>query len=160
MYVNLTSLINLYEPINSFYDNNLSFTDGSGNSYAGEMYGFWYRPMIFFPDRTFTPGGEDLKYLILVLSGINIPNIPSNGDYFLSNVLPLPVNFVNNNNYGVFWQSSSPNGPVNAMVTTMSTVQASYIVYNSQVNNWMLGVKCYTNKGINSDSACFMVMYI
>jgi hypothetical protein len=160
MYVNLTSLINLYEPIYTAYSNNLTFTDGTGNSSTGSMTAFWYRPMIFFPDRQFTPGGEDLKFLILVIRGINIPNITNNGDYWMSNILPLPVNFVNNNTFRVFWQSSSPNGSGNATVTTMSTIQANYIVYYSQINNWILGVKCNTNNGINNDSACFMVMYI
>jgi hypothetical protein len=159
MYNNLTSLINLYEPIYTEYSNNLTFTDGSGNSSPGSMTSFWYRPMIFFPDKQFTPGGEDLKFLILVIRGINIPNITNNGDYWISNILPLPVNFVNNNTYRVFWQSSSPSGPINAMTTTMNTLQANYIVYNSQINNWVMEVKCNTNNGINNDSACFMVMY-
>jgi hypothetical protein len=160
MYVNLTSLINLYEPIYSFYANNLTFTDGTGNSSPGELYGFWYRPMIFFPDKTFTPGGEDLKYLILVLLGINIPNITNNGDYWISNIFPLPVNFVNNNTYRVFWQSSSTDGTGSKMTTSMNTAQAYYVIYNSQINNWVMEVKYITNNGINNDSACFIVMYI
>jgi uncharacterized coiled-coil protein SlyX len=40
MNVNLTSLVSLYQPIYSFYLNNLTFTDFHGHTASGEMTGF------------------------------------------------------------------------------------------------------------------------
>jgi hypothetical protein len=153
LYVNLTSLVNLYEPIYSFYASNLTFTDNHGNTAPGEMHGFWYRPIKLLPDTNFSPGGEDLKFMLLVLRGINIPNIPQNGNFFFSNILPLPVPFVNNNTFRVFWQSASAGGSA-----VMTTAQAQYI--DAQINNWILAVLPFSNNGISNDSACFIVMYI
>jgi hypothetical protein len=42
----------------------------------------------------------------------------------------------------------------------MNTAQATYIVNNAQINNWILAVLPNSNNGINNDSACFIVMYI
>jgi hypothetical protein len=134
MYVNLTSLVNLYEPIYSFYANNLTFTDYQGHTAPGEMTAFWYRSIKLLPDPNFS-GGEDLKFLLLVIRGINIPNIPQNGNYFFSNILPLPLPFVNNNTFRVFWQSASDGGSA-----VMTTAQAQYIVNNAQINYWILAV--------------------
>jgi hypothetical protein len=150
MKVNLTSLVSLYQPINTFLFNNLTFTDGAGNTASGEFHGVWYQPIKLLPDST-SNDGVDLKFLLLVLRGINIPKIPQNGNYFYSNPLPLPLPFVNNNTLRVFWQSAGSGD-------LMSTIQANYLVENIQINNWALLVQPVTNNGINS--ACFIVMYI
>jgi hypothetical protein len=154
MYNNLTSLINLYEPIYTDYLNNLTFTDYQGHTAPREMTAFWYRPIKLFPDPNFS-GGEDLKFLLLVIRGINIPNIPQNGNYFFSNILPLPIPLVNNNTFRVFWQSAGDAGS-----DMMNTAQATYIVNHAQINYWILAVLPNSNNGVNNDSACFIVMYI
>jgi uncharacterized protein YoxC len=151
---NLTALVSQYQPIYSFYANNLTFTDFHGHTAPGEMHEFWYRPIKLLPDTTFS-GGEDLKFLLLELRQINIPNIPQNGNFFFSNILPLPILFVNNNTFRVFWQSASDGGS-----TVMTTAQAYYIVNNAQINNWILAVLPTSNNGVNNDSACFIIMYI
>jgi hypothetical protein len=83
---------------------NLTLTDYHGNTAHGSLEGGWYRPIILQPSAL-TNDGVDLKFLLLVLCNINIGDIPQNNAYFYSDPIPLPVPFVNNNNYRVFWNS-------------------------------------------------------
>jgi hypothetical protein len=97
--------------------------------------------------------GVDLKYLLLMLRGINISNISYNGNFFYNDPIPLPIPFVNNNNFRVFWNSEG-------IGDLLNTVQASYYVSNVSINYWSLGAKAVTNNNVVNDSACFILMYI
>jgi hypothetical protein len=102
MNTNISNILNLYQPNSSFTVSNVNFTDYHGNNGTGSLHGGWYQPIILQPSNI-TNDGVDLKFLLLVIRGINITNIAVNGNYFYSDPFPLPIPFVNNNNLHVFW---------------------------------------------------------
>jgi hypothetical protein len=148
----VNNIVNQYKLIEGFQFNVINFTDYHGNTATGNLHGAWYRPITLQPS-SISNDGVDLKYLLLVIRGINISNIPNNGSFFYSDPMFLPVPFVNNNNFRVFWNSGVTGD-------LMNTVQASYYVTNIPINSWSLGVKAATNNNISNDSACFIIMYI
>jgi hypothetical protein len=75
-----------------------------------------------------------------VVRGINI-NIPENDIFFYSDPIPLPVPFVNNNNFRVFWNNGGNDD-------LMNTIQASYYVTNIPINYWSLGIRVATNNNV------------
>jgi hypothetical protein len=134
----------------SFTYNSVNFTDYHGNFATGNFSGAWYLPIKLLSSNI-NNAGVDLKYVLLVLRQININPIPNNRYFFFSDPLSLPVPFVNNNDYRVFWDSASTNGE-------MKTRQADYDIINIPINSWSLGVKTATDQNVVNDSAYFIVM--
>jgi hypothetical protein len=91
--------------------------------------------------------------VLLVLRGINISPIDFNGRFYYSEPKSLPIPFVNNNDFRVFWDSA-------ATGDEMRTRQTYYDIINIPINNWSLGVRAATNQIVVNDSACFIIMYI
>jgi hypothetical protein len=149
---NINNILNQYTPIDAFQYNSINFTDYHGNSSSGSLHGVWYRPITLQPSSN-NNDGVDLKYLLLVIRGISISKIPNNGNFFYSDPLPLPIPFVNNNNFRVFWNSGGTGD-------LMNTIQSSYYVNNVPINYWSLGVRAATNQHVSNDSVCFIIMYI
>jgi hypothetical protein len=77
----------------------------------------------------------------------------SDGRYYNSDPMDLPVPFVNGNNFRVFW-SSAVSGH------EMITRQANYVLYNVPINSWALSVLLHQGTSIVNDSAFFIVCYI
>jgi hypothetical protein len=90
--------------------------------------------------------------MILVLRAISISPLQSKVNYN-SDPIPLPIPFLNNNTYGVFWSSSSIGA------RQMITAQAEYAVYNVPISFWALNVVS-AGTSINNDSAFFIIGYI
>jgi chaperonin cofactor prefoldin len=151
MSTSINNIVNQYKPIMGFTYNNVTFTDGSGNTATGNFHGGWYQPIKLLSSNI-SNDGVDLKYLLLVLRGININSITA-GRYYNSEPISLPVPFVNNNNYRVFWCSAVSNH-------VMSTRAASYVLYNVPINSWALSVLLHSGNSLVDDSAFFIVGYI
>jgi uncharacterized phage infection (PIP) family protein YhgE len=100
---NITNLTNLYQPIAWFDTPNVRFTDLAGDTVMGNVSGAWHQPIKLLQGGN--NDGVDLKFLILVLRAISISPLNPHVNYN-SDPIPLPIPFVNNNNYGVFWSSS------------------------------------------------------
>jgi hypothetical protein len=149
---NINNIVNQYKPIEGFQFNIINFTDYHGNSATGNFHDAWYRP-IMLQSSDISNDGVDLKYLLLMIRGINISPIPNNGNFFYSDLMSLPVLFVNNNNFRVYWNSEGTGN-------LMNTVQASYYIVNIPINSWSLGVKAATNQNVVNDRACFILMDI
>jgi hypothetical protein len=145
-------IVTLYQPIANFSVGNPYFIDGGGNVATGSFHGAWYRPIILQPSDI-SNDGVDLKFILMVIREININNLKLNGNYFFSDPLPLPIPFVNNNNYDVFW-SSVGHGQL------MTTRQADYVLEHTPGNFWTIAVRPITSTTISNDSACFILMYI
>jgi hypothetical protein len=99
----IDNILNQYTPIEGFQFNVINFTDGGGNNLIGSLHGAWYRPITLRPSNI-SNDGVGLKYLLLVVRGITA-NIPENDNFFFSDPISLPVSFVNNNNFRVYWNS-------------------------------------------------------
>jgi hypothetical protein len=147
----IDDILNQYKPIMGFTMNVINFTDGSGNTATGNFHGAWYRPIKLLPN-IISNDGVDLKFLLLVLRDINISSM-INGRYYNSDPMDLPVPFVNNNNFRVFW-TSTVNGH------EMITRQAHYTLYNVPINSWTLSVLLHQGTSLVNDSAFFIVGYI
>jgi hypothetical protein len=143
-------ILDLYKPISWFTYTQVRFTDSSGNTAYGSFIGAWYRPIKFL--NVNSNAGVDLKILMLVLRAINISPL-ANGVPYNSDPLPLPISFVNNNNFKVFWCSSGPNHDMN-------TRQAAYLLYNVTINSWALNVVLHQGTSVQNDSAWFLMGYI
>jgi hypothetical protein len=127
----IDNILNQYKPIMGFTYNNVTFTDGSGNTATGNFHGGWYRPIKLL-ESDITNDGVDLKFLLLVLRGININSMTA-GVYYNSEPKDLPIPFVNNNDFRVFWSGAVSNHEI-------STRQATYVLYNVPINSWALTV--------------------
>jgi hypothetical protein len=144
----INDIVDLYKPYQWFDFPNVPFTDGSGNAATGRFRGAWYRPIKFLPGGS--NDGVDLKIFILVLRAIYISPL-ANGVPYNSDSLPLPISFVNNNKFGVFWSNTVTNH-------LMKTRQADYFLYNVPIHSWALNVHVGTS--IDNDSAWFLIGYI
>jgi chaperonin cofactor prefoldin len=82
MSTSINDIVNLYKPIAWFDFRNVNFTDFSGNTANGNFSGAWYRPIKLLEGGN--NNGVDLKFMLLVLRGITINNIPNNGRFFFS----------------------------------------------------------------------------
>jgi uncharacterized coiled-coil protein SlyX len=150
MQTNINSILDLYKPISWFTYNQVRFTDSSGNTAYGSFHGAWYRPIKFLD--VYSNEGVDLKFLMLVIREINISPLTA-GVPYNSDPLVLPIGFVNNNDYRVFWSNTVTNH-------FMNTKQAEYFLYNVPINTWALNVLLHQGSSVNSDSAWFMIGYI
>jgi hypothetical protein len=74
------------------------------------------------------------------------------GIYYNSDPLVLPIGFINNNDYRVFWCSS-------VSEHLMNIRQAEYMLYNVPINAWSLTIMVRQGNIINSDSAWFFMGY-
>jgi outer membrane murein-binding lipoprotein Lpp len=104
MSTSINNIVNLYQPIAWFNTPNVRFTDLAGDTATGNVDGDWYQPIIL--SQGGNNDGVDLKFLILVLRAISISPLNPKTNYN-SDPIPLPIPFLNNNTYGVFWSSSS-----------------------------------------------------
>jgi uncharacterized protein YoxC len=147
---NINNILDLYKPINWFTFNSVRFTDASGNTANGSFHGAWYRPIKYLD--VYSNEGVDLKFLMLVLRGINIGPLTA-GVPYNSDPMPLPIGFVNNNDFRVFWSNTAGNH-------FMNTRQAEYLLYNVPINTFALNVTLHQGTSINNDSAWFMIGYI
>jgi chaperonin cofactor prefoldin len=146
----INNILDLYKPISWFTYNNVRFTDSSGNTAYGSFHGAWYRPIKYLD--VYSNEGVDLKFLMLVIREINISPLTA-GVPYNSDPLVLPIGFVNNNDYRVFWSNTVTNH-------YMNTRQAEYFLYNVPINTWALNVLLHQGSSINSDSTWFMIGYI
>jgi hypothetical protein len=146
----INDIVNQYKPIMGFTFNLIHFTDGSGNTANGSMYGAWYRP-IKLVANDLSNAGVDLKYLLLAIRGINISPMTS-GVFYFSDPMILPIPPVNNNNKRVFWSSAVPGHEMN-------TREAQYYINLYGDSNWNLVAMNRAGPGIDNDSAWFIVGY-
>jgi hypothetical protein len=147
---NINNILDLYKPISWFTYNSVRFTDGSGNTAYGSFHGAWYRPIKYLD--VYSNEGVDLKFLMLVIREMNISPLTA-GVPYNSDPMVLPIGFVNNNDYRVFWSNTVSNH-------LMNTKQAEYFLYHVPINTFALNVTLHQGTSINSDSAWFMIGYI
>jgi hypothetical protein len=150
MQTNINNILDLYKPISWFTYNSVRFTDGSGNTAYGSFHGAWYRPIKYLD--VYSNEGVDLKFLMLVIREMNMSPLTA-GVPYNSDPMVLPIGFVNNNDYRVFWSNTVSNH-------YMNTRQAQYFLYHVPINTWALNVTLHQGSSINSDSAWFMIGYI
>jgi hypothetical protein len=146
----VNNITNLYQPFAWFDTPNVRFTDLAGDTVYGNVSGAWYRPIVL--SQGGNNDGVDLKYILLVLRAIAISSLNTRVNYN-SDPMPLPIPFVNNNTFNVFWSSSSTG------TRQMITNQAEYAVYAVPPGQWSLNV-VPAGTTINNDSACFILTYI
>jgi hypothetical protein len=146
----INNILDYYKPISWFTYNNVRFTDGSGNTAYGSFHGAWYRPIKFLD--VYSNEGVDLKILVLAIREINISPLTA-GVSYNNDPLPLPIGFVNNNDYRVFWSNTVSNH-------YMNTKQAQYFLYHVPINTWALNILLHQGSSISSDSAWFLIGYI
>jgi hypothetical protein len=143
MQTNINNILDLYKPISWFTYNSVRFTDGSGNTAYGSFHGAWYRPIKYLD--VYSNEGVDLKFLMLVIREMNISPLTA-GVPYNSDPMVLPIGFVNNNDYRVFWSNTVSNH-------YMNTKQAEYFLYHVPINTFALNVTLHQGSSINSDSA-------
>jgi hypothetical protein len=147
----INNILDQYKPIMGFTQALMNFTDQSGNTTTGNFHGAWYRPIKLLPSNI-SDDGVDLKFTFLVMRAINIGPM-SNGVWYFSDNMNLPLPFVNNNDFRVYWTSSVNNH-------YMHTRQAYYELIHVPVNGWKLAVQLKSGSSIDNDSAWFIFGYI
>jgi uncharacterized protein YoxC len=147
----INNILDQYKPIMGFTQALMNFTDQSGNTTTGNFHGAWYRPIKLLPSNI-SDDGVDLKFTFLVMRAINIGPM-SSGVWYFSDNMNLPLPFVNNNDFRVYWTSSVNNH-------YMHTRQAYYELIQVPVNGWKLAVQLKSGSSIVNDSAWFIFGYI
>jgi hypothetical protein len=135
----INEIVDQYKPIAGFSYNNVQFTDFTGNYGTGSFHGAWYRP-IKLQSSPVSDDGVDLKFMLLVIRAINA-NLVMNGNWFSSDQMTLPIEFVNNNDFRVFYASE------------IHTRQADYMISQNPINLYRLSIRPVESDNVVNDSA-------
>jgi hypothetical protein len=116
------------------------------NNITASFHETWYRPIKFTGDDRL-----NFKFLIVVVHAFTV-HLPVNFVNFWSDPLQFPIEFVNNNNYGVF----------NALNNPMNSNQALYhFLYDSSTNTFKFEVSAHNTPAdeVINDSFFFIIQY-